>query len=124
MNSVTDTEVLVNISQAAADKLTELMDEKGVRDSHALRVFVQGGGCSGLQYGMAFDDEPRETDVAFFTGGVRVVVDAQSALYLTGASIDFSEQGFQIDNPNVASSCDCSGSSDSGCGSGGCSGCH
>jgi len=106
----TDTEV-VNLTQAAADKLLAIMDEKGLRQTHALRVFVSGGGCSGLQYGMTFDNSPRPVDVVFEQRGLRLVVDPKSLPYITGANIDYSDSlmggGFQIENPNAVSSCGC-----------------
>jgi len=107
----------VTLTQLAADKLIEIMDEKGVRNTHALRVFVSGGGCSGLQYGMAFDDKPRDVDTVFEQCGLRVVIDPQTLGYMSGASIDYVDNamggGFHIENPNVVSSC----------GAGGCSSC-
>ena len=108
----------ITVSASAAAKLLEIMDEKGVRATHALRVFVSGGGCSGLQYGMTFDGNPRDDDHHFEEHGLRVVIDPQSILYMDGSNIDFvdtpSGGGFQIDNPNAASSC----------GGSGCQGCH
>jgi iron-sulfur cluster assembly accessory protein len=98
------------VSDTAANRLLGMMREKEL-DGYALRVFVAGGGCSGLQYGMTFDDEMREGDNEFHSGALRVVVDPISAGYLTGASIDFVDSlmggGFKIDNPNAVSSCGC-----------------
>lgn len=108
----------ITLTEAAASKLEEIMNEKGVRETHGLRVFVSGGGCSGLQYGMAFDNNPRPVDAVFMQHGLRVIIDPQSLQYMEGAHIDFiageTGGGFHIENPNVVSSC----------GSGGCSGCH
>jgi iron-sulfur cluster assembly accessory protein len=101
---------MILVSEAASSRLTTMMREKEL-DGYALRVFVAGGGCSGLQYGMTFDDEMREGDNDFQAGALRVVVDPISAGYLTGASIDFVDSlmggGFKIDNPNAVSSCGC-----------------
>lgn len=98
------------VTDTASTRLLAMMREKEL-DGYALRVFVAGGGCSGLQYGMTFDDEMREGDNEFTAGGLRVVVDPISAGYLTGASIDFIDSlmggGFKIDNPNAVSSCGC-----------------
>ncbi|MBX0330807.1 iron-sulfur cluster assembly accessory protein [Oscillochloris sp. ZM17-4] len=98
------------VSESASERLLAMMREKDL-DGYALRVFVSGGGCSGLQYGMTFDDEMREGDNEFFSGALRVVVDPISSGYLTGASIDFVDSlmggGFKIDNPNAVSSCGC-----------------
>ena len=102
---------VLNISEAAAQRLLGMMDERQLV-SHALRVFVQGGGCSGLQYGMTFDEAMRPGDIEFQAYNMRVVVDPVSAGYLNGASIDYQqhnmlEGAFKIDNPNAVSSCGC-----------------
>jgi iron-sulfur cluster assembly protein len=98
------------LTDTAIDRVQRLLEERKMAD-HALRVFVSGGGCSGMQYGMAFENSPRETDQRFTFGGVIVVVDELSIQYLAGATIDYSEEimggGFQIDNPNAVSSCGC-----------------
>ncbi len=98
------------VSETAGSRLLAMMREKEL-DGYALRVFVAGGGCSGLQYGMTFDDEMREGDNEFYAGALRVVVDPISAGYMTGASIDYVDSlmggGFKIDNPNAVSSCGC-----------------
>ena len=100
----------VTLSASAAVKLAEVMTQKGMTDA-ALRVFVSGGGCSGLQYGMAFDNEMDEADQVFDSEGVKVVVDPVSLPYLQGATIDFVDSlmggGFKIENPNAVSSCGC-----------------
>ena len=128
---------LVSVSQEASRRLQGLMQEKNLSEQFALRVFVAGGGCSGLQYGMTFDDQIREGDAEFFQNGLRVVVDPMSANYMVGANIDYVDSlmggGFKIDNPNAVSSCGCgssfkpkAGESESqaqqsgGCGSGAC----
>jgi iron-sulfur cluster assembly accessory protein len=101
---------MILVSETASGRLLTMMREKDL-DGFALRVFVSGGGCSGMQYGMTFDDEMREGDNEFHAGALRVVVDPISAGYLTGASIDFIDSlmggGFKIDNPNAVSSCGC-----------------
>jgi iron-sulfur cluster assembly protein len=83
-----------------------------VRETHALRVFIAGVGCSGFQYGMAFDDAPRAVDTVFEQCGLRMVVDPQSAPYLAGAHIDYvdgPQSGFQIENPNAVANCAAAG---------------
>jgi iron-sulfur cluster assembly protein len=109
----------ITLTPAAVEKLGELMEQKGVRDTHALRVFIRGSGCSGFQYGMTFDSSPRPVDRVFEEHGLRVIVDPQSLEYMAGASIDYVEDpegaGFHIENPNIVSSCGSSG---------GCSGCR
>jgi iron-sulfur cluster assembly accessory protein len=120
----------VTLTERAAQEIAELMERQGKAHA-ALRVFVQGGGCSGLSYGMAIDDESEDGDVTFVNHGVRVVVDALSLNYVSGASVDFVEDemggGFKIDNPNAVRSCGCGssfstedGQGGGGCGSGGC----
>ena len=103
-------QALVTLTLAAAEKLAGLMEEKGVRETHGLRVFVRGGGCSGLQYGMAFDNSPRPIDHVFEEHGLRVIIDPQSLQYMTGSTIDYVDDptagGFHIENPNVLANCD------------------
>jgi iron-sulfur cluster assembly protein len=122
---------LVTLTQTAADKLLAIMNEKGLADSHALRVFVSGGGCSGMQYGMTFEDNPRPVDTMFEQYGLRVVIDPRSLPYLEGANIDYVDSlmggGFHIENPNAVSSCGCGNSfrsKEDGGNGGGCSSCH
>ena len=101
---------LVDITPSAAEKLSGLMKEKQL-DGHSLRVFVAGGGCSGLQYGMTFDNESHPGDVDFESSGLPVRVDQMSAKYIRGAMIDYVDSlmggGFKIDNPNAVASCGC-----------------
>ena len=93
----------INVTASAVKKLRETIDERNLED-HALRVFIAGSGCSGLQYGMALDNEPREDDIEFTFNLVKVVIDPMSLQYMAGSTIDFIETpnggGFQIDNPN------------------------
>jgi iron-sulfur cluster assembly accessory protein len=101
----------VNITQAAAERLLSMMQERELSD-YSLRVFVSGGGCSGLQYGMTFDNEARDGDATWDVHGLKVTLDPISARYLSGATISFQQdnmlQGaFKIDNPNAVSSCGC-----------------
>jgi iron-sulfur cluster assembly protein len=122
---------MVTLTQAAADKLLAIMTEKGLTGTHALRVFISGGGCSGLQYGMTFEDNPRPVDTVFAQHGLQVVVDPRSLPYLEGANIDYVDSlmggGFHIENPNAVSSCGCGNSfraKDGAAEGGGCSGCR
>jgi iron-sulfur cluster assembly accessory protein len=105
------TDVLLTLTPLAAAKVRELMAEEPDADSLVLRVAIQGGGCSGFQYGLGFDSGPAEGDLELALEGVPVVVDPYSAPYLRGATIDFltglQESGFKIDNPNAVSSCGC-----------------
>ena len=102
---------LVSLTPTAAAKIKELMADEPDAGSLVLRVAIQGGGCSGFQYGLGFDSGVAQGDLELELEGVRVVVDPFSAPYLSGASIDFlntiEESGFKIDNPNAASSCGC-----------------
>jgi iron-sulfur cluster assembly protein len=98
------------LTSGAAARVQRLLEERQLT-GHALRVFISGGGCSGLQYGMALEGQPRETDLRFGFDGVDVVVDPVSMDYLAGATIDYVEDlmggGFKIENPNAVSSCGC-----------------
>ncbi len=91
------------------------MEAKGVLETHALRVFVAGGSCGGVQYGMAFDSQQREDDEVYEQHGVRILVDPMSLTYVDGARIDYEDRlmggGFHIENPNAASACGCESSS-------------
>ncbi len=105
----------ITLTPTASEKLGAIMEQKGMKDTHALRVFVKGGGCGGMQYGMSFDDEIQETDQVYDQeGGLRVVVDPTSFFYVAGSNIDYIDNlmggGFHIDNPNAVSSCGCGSS--------------
>ncbi|MHB8651498.1 MAG: iron-sulfur cluster insertion protein ErpA [Gaiellaceae bacterium] len=103
------TDRLVSLTPSAADKIRGLMAEEA--DVSVLRVAIEGGGCSGFQYGLGFDRGAQEGDHAFECEGVTVVVDPLSAPYLKGATVDYletiQESGFKIENPNAVSSCGC-----------------
>jgi iron-sulfur cluster assembly protein len=105
------TTTLVSLTPTAASKIRELMSEEPAGEAEVLRIAIQGGGCSGFQYGLGFDRGSQEGDLEFTSEGVTVVVDPFSAPYLQGASVDFlntiTEAGFKIDNPNAAASCGC-----------------
>lgn len=100
----------INLTQGAIQRVRSMIQEKDL-EGHALRVFVSGGGCSGMQYGMGLEPEPRETDIRYQFDDVQVVVDPMSMTYLTGATIDYVDDlmsgGFKIDNPQAVSSCGC-----------------
>ncbi len=127
--TTSDEEVILSVTPAAVQMIRTLLEQRNI-PGHALRVFVSGGGCSGLQYGMAFESAPRDFDAVVDVDGVRLVVDPSSLLYLKGANIDYVDSlmggGFRIDNPNAVSSCGCGhsfrskdsgASSEEGCGS-------
>ena len=102
---------LVSLTPTAAEKIRELMAEDPDGESSVLRVAIQGGGCSGFQYGLGFDAGPVDDDETLEQHGVTIVIDPYSAPYLKGATIDFlsglEESGFKIDNPNAQASCGC-----------------
>ena len=102
---------IVSLTSKAAAKIKELMAEEPQGEAEVLRVAIQGGGCSGFQYGLGFDRGSQEGDLSLEEHGVTVVVDPFSAPYLRGATIDFldglQESGFKIDNPNATSACGC-----------------
>src|SRR3954464_3174121 len=103
------TQQLVSLTPAAAAKISALMAEE--TDVSVLRVAIEGGGCSGFQYGLGFDRGAQEGDHAFECEGVAGVVDPFSAPYLSGSTVDYletiQESGFKIDNPNATASCGC-----------------
>src|SRR4029077_9304613 len=98
---------LLSLTESAAVKIKQLLAEEA--DVEVLRVAIQGGGCSGFQYGLGFDSGAAEGDLEFEQHGVRVVVDPYSAPYLSGAEVDYVDSiqaaGFAINNPNAVSSC-------------------
>jgi iron-sulfur cluster assembly accessory protein len=104
---------MINVSQSAATEINELLAEEQKQTS-GLRVFVQGGGCSGFQYGLMIEDSPGPTDQSLESNGVKLFVDPISAQYLNGAEVDFVESvtggGFTIKNPNAKSTCGCGSS--------------
>lgn len=104
---------MITLTESAAEKLGGIMEQKGLAQSHALRIFVKGGGCGGMQYGMTFD-EAREGDEVYEQHGLRVIVDSTSLFYVDGASIDYVDNlmggGFHIENPQATSSCGCGSS--------------
>lgn len=106
----TGDERLVRLTPSAAKQVAALLAKQG-RPRGVLRVAVVGGGCSGLQYQMELQDGPANRDFLVESGGVKVVVDPKSALYLTGSELDYVEAlldgGFKVKNPNAASSCSC-----------------
>ena len=101
---------VVTLTESAARHITGMLADDKENAGKQLRVYVEAGGCSGLQYGMLFD-EKRDDDLVAEYGGVGVLVDPFSANYIRGAVIDFSDElsggGFKINNPNAHSSCGC-----------------
>lgn len=122
--------VNISLTDKAANRLKEIIASKG--EDLALRVMVRPGGCSGFQYGMALERNPRQDDDITTVEGIKVVVDPNSARFLDGSTIDYVDNlmggGFAINNPNAVSTCGCGqsfrtrqeGGSPGACG-GGCS---
>ncbi|MEI2418481.1 iron-sulfur cluster insertion protein ErpA [Orrella sp. JC864] len=119
MNAITETTDLqapptpLVFTDAAAAKVKQLLEEEG-NDKLKLRVFVQGGGCSGFQYGFTFDEDTNEDDTTLEKNGVQLLVDPMSFQYLVGAEIDYKEDlegaQFVIRNPNATTTCGCGSS--------------
>jgi len=103
--------VLIAVTEPAASKLKELIEKHGTVEDSFLRVYVAGGGCSGMSYGMALDDKVQDGDQVIHDNGVKVVIDDASAKYLDGSTVDYREtiagSGFLINNPNNWSTCGC-----------------
>jgi iron-sulfur cluster assembly accessory protein len=104
---------LIGLSDKAAEKIVEIRGEENIEDTYALRLKVQGGGCSGFSYDLYFD-QPQETDRSFEIKGVKLMCDQMSLMYLVGTEIDYVEglhgAGFKFNNPNVKSTCGCGSS--------------
>jgi iron-sulfur cluster assembly accessory protein len=130
MPNLIDVTPILSVTPAAAEVIRNLLQQRNI-PNHSLRVFVSGGGCSGMQYGMAFEESPKEFDKVVAMDGVSLIVDSTSLMYLQGATIDYVDSlmggGFRIENPNAVSSCGCGSSfrtaNDSGESSGGCGSC-
>jgi iron-sulfur cluster assembly protein len=104
----------VALTDKGAEKVREFLDSQGLDFASAgLRVGVRGGGCSGFQYQLAFDEQ-RDGDVIFEHSGLRLLVDNQSLPYVDGSTIDYVDSlqgaGFQVNNPNVVAACGCGSS--------------
>lgn len=104
---------MITITENVDTRIASLLQEEG-NPNLKLRVFVQGGGCSGMQYGFALEEEQNEDDFVIEQQGVKYLVDAMSMQYLQGATIDFKEDfegsNFVIQNPNAETSCGCGSS--------------
>lgn len=100
----------IHLTEGAVKMVTTLLEQKQVL-GYGLRVFVSGGGCSGMQYGMALEEEPRAYDNVIEQDGVKIFIDPTSLMYLSGSTIDYIDNlmggGFHIENPNAVSTCGC-----------------
>jgi iron-sulfur cluster assembly accessory protein len=105
----------IRLSPTAAQAVRDLIAQRNLAEEYALRVYVAGRTCSGLQYGMSLDNKPGETDTTFEMDGIKVLVDNISIQYLRGSIINFVNdergKGFIVENPNILPACDCSGGS-------------
>jgi iron-sulfur cluster insertion protein len=113
MNAITEMPAPIVFTDSAANKVAQLIQEEGNPDLK-LRVFVQGGGCSGFQYGFTFDEIVNEDDTTMDKNGVQLLVDSMSYQYLVGAEIDYKDDlegaQFVIKNPNATTTCGCGSS--------------
>ena len=104
---------MLKLSDNAVEKVKSLMAREN-KNGHGLRVAVQGGGCSGFQYGLTYEKEQKENDQVLEFGGLRVYVDAMSLLHLEGVTIDYVDglngSGFKINNPKATGTCGCGAS--------------
>ncbi len=117
MEATVQIEPAISLTESAANHVKEMVEEQAENAGKFLRVYVEDGGCSGLQYGMVFDEKRTDDSVSDFHG-VSVLVDPFSANYLRGTVIDFSDAltggGFKISNPNARQSCGCGKSFEAG----------
>lgn len=102
------------LTEKAAAEITKIKGANNIPDTHALRLGVKGGGCSGLTYVLAFDDKQTEKDIVLQKHGVTIFVDQKSMFYLSGTTLDFSDglngRGFVFNNPQAVKSCGCGNS--------------
>lgn len=102
---------MVTVSEIARNKIVELRQKDGLAADYAIRVAVEGGGCSGLMYDLQFDAAQQPTDHVVEDKGIKILVDRKSLLYLAGTELDFSDglngKGFQFKNPNASRTCGC-----------------
>ena len=102
---------MISITERAAQELRRIMEEQSLPQDTAVRLGIQGGGCSGFNYTLGFDDRIHEADQVSEVDGFKVVCDPKSFLYLNGTSVDFEDslmgRGFKFNNPNAVKSCGC-----------------
>jgi iron-sulfur cluster insertion protein len=103
---------MITMTPTAEEKIRELMQEE--KDTIGLRVYVKGGGCHGYQYGMSFESTISDDDTIIEKGGVKVIMDSQSAPLLVGCEVDYADtlqgSGFAIKNPQAKTTCGCGSS--------------
>jgi len=102
---------MITITEKAKERIIEIRKNEGHSEDFQVRVAVQGGGCSGLMYDLAFDNKESDGDHIYEDKGVKIFVDRKSLLYLMGTTLDFSDglngKGFQFINPNASRTCGC-----------------
>lgn len=102
---------MISVSEKAVEHIKQIMKEGDVPADHGLRIGVKGGGCSGLSYVLKFDSETQDGDEIIEVGGVRLLVDPKSLVFLAGTTLDFSDglngKGFTFNNPNATKTCGC-----------------
>lgn len=107
---ISGTSEQIVITPRALDRIKALLDREGRKDA-GLRLYISGGGCAGMSYGMSIDDTIATDDAVVRSSGVKVIVDKLSLIYLRGSTIDYEEtlqtSGFKVENPNAAASCGC-----------------
>ncbi|HEY2293993.1 MAG TPA: iron-sulfur cluster assembly accessory protein [Thermoanaerobaculia bacterium] len=107
-------DVPVTLTPKAVQMVKITRDQEGIDPAHGLRVAVRGGGCSGFEYALDFENEARESDWVYEQGDLKVYIDAVSARYLQGTNIDYvlgnTGAGFKFNNPNAAGTCGCGSS--------------
>lgn len=101
----------VSLTPAAAEVVRDLLKQRNLDASYSLRIYISGRGCSGFEYGMGLDNKPNDTDAAFESEGLSILVDEGSIQYMAGARIDYIDdergKGFLVENPNIAPACSC-----------------
>ncbi len=111
LENAADVKEEVHITPKAAEQVRKVKLDNKIPETHALRLGVKGGGCSGFTYVLAFDENPRGGDKEFLIEGMKVFVDPKSLNYLNGTTLDFSDgltgQGFVFNNPNANKTCGC-----------------
>lgn len=105
---------MITLTDNAAIKISEILKEESKENNLKVRVFVQGGGCSGMEYGFTFDEDQQEDDFVYTKNDISLLVDSMSATYLMGSEIDYVEDlngsTFKVKNPNAQTTCGCGSS--------------
>lgn len=104
----------IELTEKAANEIKNIKASNNIPESHGLRLGVKGGGCSGLTYVLAFDEQPKEKDHVFELRGIKVFVDPKSLFYISGTVLDFTDglngRGFVFNNPQATKTCGCGNS--------------